>query len=157
MTSRRPMSATTSEGCQMNGTNDGEATPPPTVSRRDRGIAAYARIFALPEQEVPAAFAELVGPEFAEEALQAAGGAGWWHPALTARDRSIAIITALACQGVADKRLRTHVRLGMRHGLDQDALTALAALLAGYIGYPRASITMETIKDEYAHTDRTEP
>jgi len=75
----------------MNGTNDAEGTPPPAVSRRDRGIAAYAKIFALPGQDVPAAFAELVGPVFAEEALQAAGGAGWWHPALTARDRSIAI------------------------------------------------------------------
>jgi hypothetical protein len=76
MTSRRPLSATTGEGCRMNGTNDGAGTPP-TVSRRDRGIAAYARVFALPGQDVPAAFAELVGPAFAEEAPQAAGGAGW--------------------------------------------------------------------------------
>ncbi|MEU4493292.1 carboxymuconolactone decarboxylase family protein [Streptomyces sp. NPDC023998] len=78
-------------------------------------------------------------------------------PGAHRKERSIAIITALACQGVADKRLHTHVRLGMRHGLDQDALTALAALLAGYIGYPRASITMETIKDECAHTERAAP
>lgn len=76
MTSRRPLSATTGEGCRMNGTNDGAGTQP-TVSRRDRGIAAYARVFALPGQDVPAAFAELVGPAFAEEAPQAAGGAGW--------------------------------------------------------------------------------
>jgi hypothetical protein len=43
------------------------------------------------------------------------------------------------------------VRLGLRHGLDEDALTALTVLLASYIGYPRASLAMETIKDECAH------
>ena len=38
-------------------------------SRRERGISAYARIFAVSEQEVPATLAARVGPAFAEEAL----------------------------------------------------------------------------------------
>jgi hypothetical protein len=38
------------------------------VTRRDHGISAYAKIFGGPEGEVAAAFAELVGPAFAEEA-----------------------------------------------------------------------------------------
>jgi hypothetical protein len=43
--------------------------------------------------------------------------------------------------------LATHVRLAQQNGLDRDALTALMMLLAGYLGYPRASLTMETINN----------
>lgn len=82
--------------------------------------------------------------------LQAAGGAAWSSPALTRRDRSIAIITALAAQGVSGDRLGTHLRLGRQQGLDDDALTAPMTLLAGYIGYPRASLAMETIHGSFA-------
>jgi 4-carboxymuconolactone decarboxylase len=112
------------------------------------GISVYATIFGLADQDMPAALADLVGPTFAEEAFQVAGGAAWWHPDLTPRDRSIAIITALVCQGVVEKRLRSHVRLGMRAGLDPNALMALMTLLASYVGFPRASIAIETIRDE---------
>ncbi|MDT0264161.1 carboxymuconolactone decarboxylase family protein [Jatrophihabitans lederbergiae] len=119
-------------------------------SRRAGGISAYAKIFGVPEQEVPAVFAARVGSTFAEEALHAAGGPAWSHPALTGRDRSIAIITALAGQGVSGDRLSTHLRLGRQHGLDEDALSALMTLLAGYIGYPRASLAMETIHRSFA-------
>jgi len=124
--------------------------PPDTraTSRRENGVSAYAKIFAVPEQEVPAALVARVGPVFAEEALQAAGGAGWSSPALTGRERSITVITALAAlaaQGVAGDRLATHLRLGLQNGLDQDALEALMALLAIYLGYAKASLAMETI------------
>jgi len=119
--------------------------PPESTSRRAQGVSAYATIFAVPEQEVPAALAARVGPVFAEEALQAAGGAAWSSPALTGRERSIAIITALAAQGVAGDRLAAHLRLGLQNGLDHDALTALMALLAIYLGYAKASLAMEPI------------
>jgi 4-carboxymuconolactone decarboxylase len=83
----------------------------------------------------------------ADEVLHAAGGPAWSDPALTDRERGIAIITALAAQGVTDDRLATHIRLAQHNGLDHDALTALMILLAGYLGYPRASLTMETINN----------
>lgn len=123
------------------------STNPDTTpaARQARGIAAYARIFAIPEDQVAAAFAARTGPVFAQEALQVAGGASWGHPALTGRDRSIAIITALVAQGVAGDRLGTHLDLAREHGLDDDALTALMVLLAGYVGYPRASLAMEAV------------
>lgn len=105
----------------------------------------YSTIFAVPEQEVAATLAARVGSVFAEEALQAAGGTAWTHPGLTSRERSIAIITALAAQGVSGERLNTHLALGYQHGLDHGSLTALMTLLAGYFGYPRASLAMETI------------
>ncbi len=114
-------------------------------SRREQGVSAYAKIFAVSEHEVTAALEARVGAVFAEEALQAAGGAAWFSPALTGRERSIAIITALAAQGVAGDRLAAHLRLGRRSGLDDEALTALMALLAIYLGYAKASLAMETI------------
>ena len=94
---------------------------------------------------MPEALAARVGPVFAEEALQAAGGAAWSSPALTGRERSIAVITALTAQGLTGDRLATHLRLGLQNGLDHDALTALMALLTVYIGYAKASLAMETI------------
>jgi len=113
--------------------------------RRARGVAAYARIFEVPDDQVPAAMASRVGPVFAEEAFQFAGGAAWADPALTGRDRSLAIITALVAQGVSGDRLDAHLDLARRNGLDDDALTALMVLLAGYLGYAHASLAMETI------------
>jgi len=125
--------------------NDTPNAQKPTSNRREHGITAYAKIFGVPEQEVPAAMAARVGPVFAEEALQAAGGPAWSSPALTGRERSIAVITALAAQGVAGDRLTTHLRLGQQNGLNEEALTALMALLTIYLGYAKASLAMETI------------
>jgi 4-carboxymuconolactone decarboxylase len=76
-----------------------------------------------------------------------AGGPAWSNPALTDRERAVAIITALTAQSVAGDRLTTHVRLAQQNGLDRDALTALMILLAGYLGYPRASLAMETVNN----------
>lgn len=119
---------------------------PEARTRRELGIAVFTRTLAVPEQEVVAALTDRVGPVLAEEALHAAGGAAWWHPALSGRERSIAVITALAAQGVAGDRLETHVRLAMENGLNEDALAALLALLANYIGQPRASLAMGTVR-----------
>src|SRR6266511_1853260 len=103
--------------------------------RQARGVAAYARIFGVPEDQVAAAFASRVGPVFANEAIQALSG----------RDRSIAVITALVAQGVTGDRLGAHLDLARQQGLDDDALTALMVLLAGYLGYAHASLAMEVI------------
>lgn len=123
---------------------DDRETAPSHDQRRDHGLAAYAKIFAVPEEQVPAEFTDRVGPVFAEEALQAAGGA-WTSPALTPRERSVAVLTALTAQGLSGDRLRTHLDLARLHGHDDDSLTALMVLLAGYLGYPRASVAMEAV------------
>lgn len=114
--------------------------------RRQRGIKAYARIFDVPEKDVPAAMAGRVGPVFAEEAFIAAGGPAWFHPALTDRERSIVIITALATLGVAGDRLDSHIRLAQREGLGYEALTAMMTLMISYIGQARGSEAMEAIR-----------
>ena len=119
-----------------------DATP---AGRRARGVAAYARMFDVPDDQVPAAMASRVGPVFAEEAFQFAGGAAWADPALSGRDRSLAIVTALVAQGVSGDRLGAHLDLARKNGLDGDALTALMVLLAGFLGYAHASLGMEAI------------
>ena len=115
------------------------------MNRHDRGVAVYTEIFELPAAEALQAMTDRVGPEFANEAFEAAGGAAWSHPALSSRERDIAIITAFASQGVGGDRLRSHIELGLRNGLDRGALTALMTLLAIYIGYAHASTAMELI------------
>ena len=124
----------------------------PAADRHARGVAAYARIFGVPEDRVVAAFAARVGPVFAEEQLQAAGGAAWADPAFSGRDRSIAVITALVAQGITGDRLRAHLDLARQNGLEDDALTALMVLLAGYLGYAHASLAMEIIHARAAAT-----
>lgn len=118
------------------------------MNRRDRGISVYAEIFDVPPGDVPQAMADRVGPLFGGEQFKAAGGTAWADPALSPRERDIAVITALASQGVFENPIRSHIQLGLRHGLDSDALTALAVLLAISIGYPRTSLAMEAIAAE---------
>jgi 4-carboxymuconolactone decarboxylase len=113
--------------------------------RRERGIEAYARIFGVPETDVPAAMAGRVGEVFAEEVFMSAGGPAWSDPALTGRERSIAIITALAALGVAGDRLDSHIRLAQRDGLGYEALTAMMTLVTNYIGQAHGSLAMETV------------
>jgi 4-carboxymuconolactone decarboxylase len=114
--------------------------------RRERGIAAYARVFGVPEEDVPAAMASRVGPVFAEEVFLAAGGPAWSHPALTDRERSMVIITALAAQGAVGDRLDSHIRLAQRNGLGYETLAAMMTLVTNYIGQARGSQAMEAVQ-----------
>lgn len=112
--------------------------------RISRGRAAYASQFGLPEEEAIELLESIVGVRMAGEALQAAGGA-WVDDCLSLRDRSLVVVTALAAQGGVEERLRTHVRWALEHGVTPDELDAALALLAVYLGYPRASVAMEVI------------
>jgi alkylhydroperoxidase/carboxymuconolactone decarboxylase family protein YurZ len=125
--------------------DDTDRTADP-ARRRERGIKAYARIFDVPKKDVPAAMAGRVGPVFAEEAFMSAGGPAWSHQAVTDRERSIVIITALAAQGVGGDRLDSHIRLAQRNGLDYEALTAMMTLITNYIGYAHGSQAMEAVQ-----------
>lgn len=115
--------------------------------RYERGLKAYASQFGIPESEVAARFAERHGERFGEEAINAAGGA-WTDDDLTLRDRSMVVIAALVTQGGVDDRLRGHVRWALDHGVTASELEAIVALLAVYVGYPRASTASEIVRDE---------
>jgi 4-carboxymuconolactone decarboxylase len=115
--------------------------------RRQRGLEAYASQLRLEPDEVEAWFAERFGERFGEEAISAAGGA-WRDDELSLRDRSVVVVTALISQGGVDARLRGHVRWALEHGVRPEELEAIVTLLAVYVGYPRASVGMEVVREE---------
>jgi 4-carboxymuconolactone decarboxylase len=133
---------------------------PPIVVRRgavmtkrwERGIAAYASQFAIPQEDVWDHMCALVGERMAEEAITTAGAA-WVDDCLSLRDRSLIVLAALITQGGLEARLRPHVRWALEHGATPEELEALAALLAVYTGFPRASVGVEVIRDELARLD----
>jgi 4-carboxymuconolactone decarboxylase len=117
------------------------------AERRQRGVAAYASQFGVAEAEVERLFLERFGRRFAEEAFHVAGEA-WQDDSLSLRDRSLIVLAVLATQGGVESRLRPHVRWALEHGATPAELDALACLVAAYAGFPRASVALETIRDE---------
>ena len=117
--------------------------------RYERGLDAYASQFGIPREDVPGWFAERHGERFGEEAINAAGGA-WPDDCLSLRDRSLAVVAALMAQGGVEERLRGHVRWAVEHGVTPEQLDALVALLAVYVGFPKASVANEAVRDELA-------
>ena len=119
------------------------------TERYERGLAAYASQFGIEPEDVEAWFAERFGERFGTEAINAAGGA-WSDEGLSLRDRSLAVVSALIALGGVEERLRGHVRWALDHGVTPEELDALVALLAVYVGFPRASTAGEVVRDELA-------
>jgi 4-carboxymuconolactone decarboxylase len=124
--------------------------------RHERGLDAYASQLGIPREEVQAWFAERFGERFAEEAVNAAGAA-WPDDCLTLRERSLIVVAALISQGGVEERLRGHVRWAVEHGATREELEALVTLLAVYVGYARASVGMEVVREVLDRLERTEP
>ncbi len=123
------------------------------MDRRARGIAAYASQLALPEEEVVDFFSERFGPRFTEEALNATGGSAWEDDCLSLRDRSLIVLAALVSLGGVEARIRPHVRWALEHGATSDELDAAITLLANYVGFARASVGLEVVREELAQLD----
>lgn len=119
----------------------------PAGDRFERGLDAYASQFGIERDDVPGWFAERFGERFGTEAINAAGGA-WHGPHLSPRDRSLVVVAALAAQGGVEERLRGHVRWAVAHGSSRGELEELLTLLAVYVGFPRASVAMEIVREE---------
>lgn len=119
----------------------------PPDDRYEQGLDAYASQFGIAREEVPAWFAERFGDRFGAEAINAAGGA-WVDDELSLRDRSLVVVAALVAQGGVEGRLRGHVRWAVDHGATRGELEALVTLLAVYVGYPRASVALEVVREE---------
>jgi alkylhydroperoxidase/carboxymuconolactone decarboxylase family protein YurZ len=120
--------------------------------RYERGLDAYASQFGIPRKDVAQWFTDRYGEGFGTEAINAAGGA-WSDERLSLRDRSLVVVTALIALGGVEDRLRGHVRWAIDHGATRDELEALATLLAVYVGYARASVGLEIIREELARLE----
>jgi 4-carboxymuconolactone decarboxylase len=116
------------------------------TERARRGRAVYARNFGVDEQTAEQLMTERAGPDYTAEAYEAAGGPGWHGAALTDRDRSIAVISALVSSNVIDQRLDFYLGLAQRNGVEDDGLTQLMILLTAYIGQPYPSAAMQAVR-----------
>jgi alkylhydroperoxidase/carboxymuconolactone decarboxylase family protein YurZ len=123
------------------------------TDRYERGLKAYASQFGIDEAEVEAWFAKRHGERFGREAINAAGGA-WNDDELSLRDRSLVVVAALITLGGVEERLRGHVRWALEHGVTADELEAIVALLAVYVGFPRAATASDIVYDELARSAR---
>ncbi|MBS1879254.1 MAG: carboxymuconolactone decarboxylase family protein [Actinobacteria bacterium] len=124
-----------------------ETTVDPDSARRAEGIAAYASQFGLAEEDVVPHMDALLGPRMAAEAQHSAAAA-WREGALSRRDRSLIVIASLVSQGGVDARLRGHLRWAPENGVSWDELDELMSLLAVYVGYPKASVGVEALREE---------
>jgi 4-carboxymuconolactone decarboxylase len=122
--------------------------------RWQAGLAAFASQFQIREEEVFEHMRSRFGERLATEAVFATGAA-WTDDCLSLRDRSLIVLATLATQGGVEGRLRTHVRWALDHGATPEELEALAALLAVYAGYPKASTALEVFREVIA--DRRAP
>ena len=116
------------------------------TDRAALGRAVYARNLEVDDAEAEEILTGRAGADFTHEVFDAAGGLGWQSPALTDRDRSIAIIAALVAQDVTDDRLVTYLSLARRNGVGEQGLTALMVLLTAYLGQPFTSVAMGTVR-----------
>ena len=123
-------------------TRDGAAS----TERARLGRAVYARNFDVDEAAAERLMTERAGVEYTAEAYEAAGGPGWQGSALTDRDRSIAVISALVASDVSDARLDVYLGLARRNGLDDAGLTQLMILLTAYVGQPYPSAAMQAVR-----------
>jgi alkylhydroperoxidase/carboxymuconolactone decarboxylase family protein YurZ len=115
--------------------------------RWQSGLDAYASQLGIEKSDVPEWFADRFGERFGREAINAAGGA-WPDDALSLRDRSLVVVASLVTQGGVESRLRSHVRWAVEHGSNRDELEALVTLLGVYVGFAKASVGMEIVRDE---------
>lgn len=123
--------------------------------RNERGTKIYAENFGVNEEDLLPAFISRVGKVYAEEAILAAGGPAWSDPNLTDRDRSIAILSALICDGVLGERLDAHMERAVKNGVNQQALEVLMVLLALYAGQARTSVAAEAVHDFFQKRSKT--
>jgi 4-carboxymuconolactone decarboxylase len=137
-------------------TDSPDPTPYPDCARRARGIAMYANQFGVPVEQLPAHMAAMLGPRMAEEAQYASANT-WTGETLSMRDRSLVVIASLVAQGGVEARLRGHLRWALSNGATREELDALMVLLAGYVGYPKASIGMELLIEELGPLPPTDP
>jgi alkylhydroperoxidase/carboxymuconolactone decarboxylase family protein YurZ len=120
------------------------------ADRAARGRGAFASQFRMTEAAAIEALTSVVGARMAAEVINAAGGVWSADDRLSLRDRSLVVVAALITLGGVEDRLRGHVRWALDHGVTPDELESMTTLLGVYVGYARASVGMEVIREVVA-------
>lgn len=87
-----------------------------------------------------------IAPDFARMVVEFPYGDLHSRPGLSARDRQLAIVAALAAQGTAPKELKIHIRAALNAGLTRDDLVEAFMQLAPYTGFPLALEALFALK-----------
>jgi len=90
-----------------------------------------------------------LAPKFAELNDDVLFGEVWnREDQLSARDRSLAVISALFSAGQFPQ-LKSHIKLGKEHGLTKEEVVEVVTQLAFYCGWPKAWSTFPMIDEIY--------
>ena len=115
-------------------------------TREKRGLDALSTIGGSPEAgQGMADFFEGRGA-VGSIALRTAAGEIWIRDAISRRDRSVIVISALTSMA-RELELRQHVHGGLNHGLSYDEVDEILVQLTAYIGMPFC-LAAQTIVDE---------
>ena len=117
------------------------------ADRRSRGLETYSAQFGVDPTEAVEYLVSTFGDGFADEALQATGGAAWNGGSLELKYRSLIVIGILAALGGVDARLRGHVTWALANGATAEEIDTAMLLVANYAGFARASVAQEIARD----------
>ncbi|RSM89574.1 carboxymuconolactone decarboxylase [Kibdelosporangium aridum] len=90
-----------------------------------------------------------VAPGLEELAVGVVYGHLHSRPALDARTREAAAISAIIASGGAGTPIRVHTRTGLSSGLAPAEITEIVTEAAAFSGFPRAVMALEHIKDVF--------
>lgn len=76
----------------------------------------------------------------------------WVRPQLSRRDRSLIVVTWLACQQ-SDNELRAHLQAALRHGVTREEIDEALLHVAGYAGYPVTMAALRVVEDTWKEMD----
>lgn len=89
-------------------------------------------------------------PKFAELNDDVLFGQVWSRESeLSARDRSIVIVTALMASGVLDSSLKGHIQRAKDNGVTKDEIAEILTHAAFYAGWPKAWAAFRLAQEVY--------
>ena len=124
-------------------------------TRAERGLDALSTIAGSPEagQEIVDYF-ESHGA-LGSIALRTAAGEVWIRDAISRRDRSAIVISALTAMA-REFELRQHVHGGLNHGLSYDEVDEILVQLSAYVGMPCCLSAQNVVDEVIAEREDTE-
>jgi 4-carboxymuconolactone decarboxylase len=89
-----------------------------------------------------------ISPPIARQMVASFGETGA-RPAVSTREREIAIIGALTTLGYALPQLRVHINAGLNVGLTKDEIIAIISTMTSYAGFPATLNALFTAQDVF--------
>jgi glyoxylase-like metal-dependent hydrolase (beta-lactamase superfamily II)/alkylhydroperoxidase/carboxymuconolactone decarboxylase family protein YurZ len=114
------------------------------------GLQSVTGELGIPSEKVFAMLAPVLGDRAATQAINSAGEAWMDNAALTRRERSLLILTALAAANHPAERLRPNIALAIHNGVTTQDLEALASLLFVYSGTSTGAWMARLFREEAA-------